>query len=51
MRQHVLRGWLFEHVAPIPAFGTGEPPSQSGDKFTEIPCFPYMFVKLGVEKD
>jgi hypothetical protein len=45
-RPQVLRGWLFEHVAPAPAFGTGEPAAQRCDKFTEIPRFAYKFVNL-----
>ena len=48
-RVQVLRGWLFEHVAPAPAFGTGEPTAQRCGKFTEIPHFAYKFVNVGAE--
>jgi hypothetical protein len=50
-RVQLSRGWLFEHVAPAPAFGTGEPAAQRCGKFTEIPHFAYKFVNLGAEKE
>jgi hypothetical protein len=48
-RPQYLRGWPFDHVASTPAFGPGKPTAHNGDKFTEIPRFPYKFVNLGAE--